>query len=159
MPIATIAGGNTHLADTHSIAFDAAGRIYETDNVYGINVFAPGANGNVAPVANIPRNSTSGLSYPWGIALDSTGKIYTLDAGHIFVFPADPVGTTSEAPLETIAGSNTELDGGNDGMTVTPGGTILAADRNSSLILVFQPASPARSIRRRNTRSREAAAV
>jgi hypothetical protein len=65
------------LAETHSFAFDANQRIYVTDNVHGILVFAPNPSGalNEAPVANIPRNATTGLFYPRGIALDSSGKI------------------------------------------------------------------------------------
>lgn len=140
-PIATIAGSNTQLAEVHDIAFDAAGRIYAADNVYGIDVFAPNPSGtlNEAPVANIPRNATTTLSYPWGIALDSSGKIYTLDSGRILVFPANPVGTVTEAPLATIAGSNTLLDGGNDGMAVDATGTMYAADGNTNIIAAFAP--------------------
>jgi sugar lactone lactonase YvrE len=138
-PIATIIGSNTDLAEVHNIAFDASGRIYATDNVHGIVVFAPNPSGtlNEAPVANIPRNATTGLSYPWGIAIDSSGKIYTLDSARIFVFPADPVGTISEAPLATIAGSNTQLDGGNDGLSVGPSGTIYAANISTNVISEF----------------------
>jgi sugar lactone lactonase YvrE len=122
-----------------SVAFDASGRIYETDNVYGINVFAANPSGtlNEAPVANIPRNSTTTLNYPWGIALDANGNIYTLDSGRILVFPANPVGTVSEAPLATIAGSNTQLDGGNDNMALDASGAIYAANRNANSILEF----------------------
>jgi hypothetical protein len=65
-PIATIAGSNTELAEIHNFAFDAAGRIYVTDNVHGILIFPPSPTGtlNEAPVANIPRNATTGLFYP-----------------------------------------------------------------------------------------------
>src|SRR5581483_3855508 len=119
-PIATISGSNTHLAEIHSFAFDAAQRIYVTDNVYGIDVFAANPSGamNEAPVANIPRTSTTELSYPWRIGIGASGKIYTIDSGHIYVFAPNPVGTANEAPLATIAGSSTGLDGGNDGLTV-----------------------------------------
>jgi sugar lactone lactonase YvrE len=138
-PIATISGSNTLLAEIHNFAFDASGRIYVTDNVHGILVFPANPSGtlNEAPVANIPRSATSGLSYPWGIALDSSGKIYTLDTAHIYVFPANPVGTMDEAPLATITGSNTELDGGNDGMAVDASGAMYAADDSSNIIAEF----------------------
>ena len=94
-----------------------------------IAVFAANPSGtlNEAPVANIPRNSTTTLNYPWGIALDANGNIYTLDSGRILVFLANPVGTVSEAPLATIAGSNTQLDGGNDNIlesAANPPGTL-----------------------------------
>jgi len=141
-PITTISGSNVKLAETHSIAFDAAQRVYVTDNVYGIEVYppvpsTPSGNLNEAPIANIPRNSTTGLNYPWGIALDSSGRIYTLDSGNIYVFAADPVGTVSEAPLATISGSNTGLDGGNDGLSLGPTGVIFASNRNASNIEEF----------------------
>jgi sugar lactone lactonase YvrE len=138
-PIATITGSNTHLAEVHSFAFDASGRIYETDNVYGINVFAANPVGtlNESPVANIPRNATTTLNYPWGIALDSSGRIYTIDSARILEFPANPVGSVTEAPLATIAGSNTKLDGGNDGMALGPTGTIYAADGITNIIAEF----------------------
>jgi sugar lactone lactonase YvrE len=138
-PIATITGSNTSLAEIHTFAFDAAGRIYVTDNVHGILVFPPNPSGTVneAPVANIPRNGTTGLSYPWGIALDASGKIYTLDTGHIYVYPANPVGTVTEAPLATITGSNTGLDGGNDAMAVGATGTIYAATLSANTITEY----------------------
>ena len=50
--------------------------------------------------------------------LDAAGKIYTLDIARIFVFAANPVGTMDEAPLATITGSSTGLDGGNDCLAV-----------------------------------------
>jgi serine/threonine-protein kinase len=138
-PIATISGSNTLLAEIHNFAFDVTGRIYVTDNVRGILVFAPNPSGalNEAPVANIPRNGTTGLSYPWGIALDSSGNIYTLDTAHIYEFPPNPVGTVSEAPTATITGASTGLDGGNDGMAVDASGAIYAANDLSNVIAEF----------------------
>jgi hypothetical protein len=55
------------------------------------------------------------------------------------VYPANPVGTVSEAPLATIAGSNTGLDGGNDGMAISATGTIYAANLNANTITEYAP--------------------
>src|SRR5579862_1593614 len=40
-----------------------------------VNVYAPGSNGNVFPIARV-GNSSNGLVTPWGIALDSDARIY-----------------------------------------------------------------------------------
>lgn len=138
-PIATITGSNTMLAEVHDVGFDASGRIYATDNVWGIDVFAPNPSGTVneAPVARIPRDGTTTLSYPWGVFVSPAGRITTVDAARILVFAPVATGTVSEAPLATIAGSNTQLDGGNDGLTVGPDGTIYEANERANSILLF----------------------
>lgn len=127
------------IAEVHHFAFDANDRIYVTDNVSGITVFAPNPSGTTAeaPVARIPRDATTTLNYPWGIAVDTTGKITVVDTGRILVFAAVTSGTVDEAPLATITGANTTLDGGNDGLTLDATGRIYEANDLSSSLLLF----------------------
>ena len=84
-PIATIAGTNTGLRSPFGIAVDAAGRLYVTatyyyyyDSYYAIDssiaIYAPGATGNVAPIATIAGSAT-GLQQPLGITLDAAGRL------------------------------------------------------------------------------------
>lgn len=54
------------------------------------------------------------------------------------MFSANPIGTTSEAPLATITGSNTGLDGGNDGLSLGAStGAIFASNRTNGNIEEF----------------------
>jgi sugar lactone lactonase YvrE len=75
----TIAGSNTLIVQPEGIAVDSRGYLYVA-NLYGggtsgngnILVFAPNANGNIAPIATISQD----VYYPFGIALDSSGNVY-----------------------------------------------------------------------------------
>src|SRR5208282_3183943 len=70
------------------------------NNLASITAYAPGSNGNVAPVAAINDHSDM-LVMPWGIALDSKANIYVANyeggfagAGAITVYPAASNGDT-----------------------------------------------------------------
>ncbi len=127
-PVATIAGSKTLLNEATGIAIDAQNKIYVANELGGpavhgesldkgrITVYEAGGNGNIAPVATISGAGT-GLSFPFGIALDSSGNIYvanlqtannkTASGGSITVYPAGSKGNAS--PSTTIAGDNTGL--------------------------------------------------
>jgi hypothetical protein len=66
----------------------------------------------VTPIATISGNQT-GLSGPYGIALDSNRNIYVADlsANSVFTYPAlgSSTGLLNEAPTATISGPLTEL--------------------------------------------------
>jgi hypothetical protein len=62
-PTATIAGGNTGLANPHGIALDGAGNIYVGNQDGSITVYAAGASGNATPTATIAGSNT-GLNAP-----------------------------------------------------------------------------------------------
>jgi NHL repeat-containing protein len=78
------------------------------DESAGVLVFAQGANGNVAPVAQI-----TGLSYPDGVATDAQDDIYVADFSgkSIEEFASDANGYAT--PLRTIQGHKTTLNGPN----------------------------------------------
>jgi sugar lactone lactonase YvrE len=67
-PTRIITGASTLLDLPNGIAVDGAGYIYVGD--YGaaaVYVFAPSANGNVAPIQTIPANGTTGITKPIGV--------------------------------------------------------------------------------------------
>ena len=117
----------TGLGWPQGIALDSSGKIYVTDDGFSgggpgsVFVYPAGSNANAALTATISGNNT-GLSYPQGIALDSSGNIYVADesATSVFVYSAGSKGNV--APTATISGSDTNLD--------TPEGIALDSSRN-----------------------------
>ena len=119
-PSATISTTKTTgLSYPQGIALDSSGKIYVADEVTSLAMtpracmsIRAGSNGNAAPIATISGGNT-GLCYPVGIALDSSGNIYVADedATSVFVYPplGSSTGTLNEAPTATINGSNTGL--------------------------------------------------
>src|SRR5215470_10379401 len=82
-PIRVIAGAATTLSTPIGMGFDAAGNLYVADFSGGtgsgsIDVFAPGANGNVAPMTTISGAST-GLNGTEGLTLDGSGRIWVVN--------------------------------------------------------------------------------
>jgi hypothetical protein len=145
-PVATIAGSNTQLVDPEGLTVDASGRIYVVANngsSGSITVYAANPSGtlNEAPIATITGSNT-GLNDPAGVALDASGRIYVSNDGgtpSITVYAASPSGTMNEAPLATIAGTNTFLSDP-IGLSVDGSGNIYVANEAGS-ILVY-PAIP-----------------
>jgi hypothetical protein len=119
-PGATISGGNTGLCYPYGIALDSNLNIYVADEgAASVFVYPPLASlpsqpnyPNVTPIATISGNNT-GLSGPYGIALDSSGNIYVSDysANGVLTYPAlgSSTGLLNEPPTATISGPLTEL--------------------------------------------------
>ena len=91
---ATISGSNTGLNYPGGIALDSSSKIYVAEpgdppqgEPASVGVYSAGSNGNVAPIASISESNT-GLNYPEGIALDSSGKIYVVDNDLTAMAPA-----------------------------------------------------------------------
>lgn len=116
VPIRTISGTLTTLGLSADIAVDSAGAIYvatgvptPTSYTGEIQVFAPGATGNVAPQRIITSTSVF-----LGVATDAGGNLYaSLDVpaaggtSSIVEYPANATGAAT--PSRTISGSATEL--------------------------------------------------
>jgi len=139
-PIATISGAATGLAYPIGIALDSGGNMYVSNNNIAntssdlkydasITVYPAGSNGNAPPVATIAGDST-GLSYPWGIALDSSRNLYAVGyvngVGYgVNVYPAGSNGNVS--PSASIAGTDTGLNGPS-GIALDSGGSLYVAN-------------------------------
>lgn len=72
-PINRIGGGATLLTQPQYVAVDGAGNLYVTNlPVNLINIYAPGASGDVAPIVSFGGNCLA----PDGISLDASNHIY-----------------------------------------------------------------------------------
>ena len=148
-PIRTIAGTKTGFSSNSTrtldgVGADAAGTIFAA-NTYtsSILIFAPGANGNVAPESTISGTAT-GLSRPNGIIVGFDGTLNVTNGGHATTPPTPsievfaPGSTGDAAPSRVIAGSSTGLVGPDD-LSVDVSGTIYATDggHTPSSVLIY----------------------
>jgi hypothetical protein len=138
-PIRTISGSNTVLDFPEGVALDAGLNLYVTTFVGGpsglgsVNVYAAGANGDVAPIGIITGSHTL-LHGAVGIALGPRGGIYVMNydsrsrpaPGRVTVYAAGANGDV--APVRTIGGSNTGLFG-SLGLARDAGGNIDAVNQ------------------------------
>jgi hypothetical protein len=114
-PIRTIPGIDAGRHNIEGLAVAGAGQLYIATSVAGggipadtIKVFAANANGNPVPLYTIAGSNT-GLSLPWGIALDAGGRLYVANDGSSTVTIYAPGASGNIAPIGTIAGSSTGL--------------------------------------------------
>lgn len=130
-PSVTISGNsssdNTGFNFPSGIALDSSGNLYVAnvnggpDGAGSITIYPAGSSGNVTPTAAISDNPScapcdnTGLSSPYGVALDSSGNIYVANSvggpdgmGSITIYPplGSSTGTLNEAPSATIAGGS-----------------------------------------------------
>jgi hypothetical protein len=110
-PVATIAGAVSGINQPTGIAIDSNNLIYVSDqdstvctpSCPAILVFAPGANGAVAPMRFIAGKNTL-LSAPTDVKVDKAGNIYVADeaggAGVVYVFASTASGNV--APTATL---------------------------------------------------------
>ncbi len=115
-PTAILGGADTGLESASGIAFGAGGSLYVANSYGGpqysgsITAYPAGSSGDAVPTSTI----TSGFSgYAYGIAVDSTGNIYTVGdsggdgQGSINIYSAGSYAIG--APIATIAGDATGL--------------------------------------------------
>ncbi len=135
---------------------DPAGTIYVADGAANaIDVFAPGASGNVAP-ERVISGSLTGLDGPTDVKVDSVGDVYASNFSASTITEYAPGASGNVAPINTIGGSNTGLDE-NDDMSFTPDGTLYVGNfLGADPVVVFAPgatgnATPIRTIAGTNT--------
>ena len=121
---------------------DPAGTVYVSDCAdNAIDVFAPGATGNVAPERSIQGPDT-GLSNPCDVQVDSTGNVYAGDLGNGSITEYAPQASGDATPICTIIGSNTGLTSeGIDDFSLEANGTLVVGTYEGSSVLVFAPGS------------------
>lgn len=112
-PVFALSGSLTQIVRPLGVAVDTSGNLYVVDfgGMTGkseIEVFAPGANGNVAPTRTI---TSSSFSTPVSIALDSANNIYVADTvSGILKFAAGANGNA--VPLSQIIPQTSNGSGG-----------------------------------------------
>jgi hypothetical protein len=97
------------------IRLDSAGKIYMSGN-NTVSVYAANPSGNTTPTAlGTISGSNTGMDYVYGLALDSSGRIYVPNAGAntITEYAANPTGTLNETPIATIGGGSSGVSGPN----------------------------------------------
>lgn len=148
-PVRVIAGNMTKLAAPYGVAVDSGGYIYIADylgtgsgtgNNYGaVEIFGPGANGNVAPYGYISGNAT-GLSGPAGVAINPlNGNIYVLNDGNYSITIYAPGSTGNVAPIATIAGRRTKLVGGGFGLAFDASANLYVSQDGDDSVTVYAP--------------------
>ncbi|HEY3024845.1 MAG TPA: NHL repeat-containing protein, partial [Pyrinomonadaceae bacterium] len=133
-----VAGVNTRMDIASGVAVDAAGSIYvvtcqepQRPGDSKLLIFAPGANGDVAPVVEI----TNDLNEPQQVTLDEDENIYITNRGGvsaITVYAAAP--TANVTPVRTITSADLSDP---FGVAVDGAGRIFVAETALHSILVF----------------------
>jgi hypothetical protein len=91
------------------VGVDAGGNIYTADSYsQKVLVFAPNANGNVAPLRVLLGDKTL-LSGCEGVAFDSAGNLYIANYNGMSVTVYPPGASGNVAPAATITGANTGI--------------------------------------------------
>jgi len=119
---------------------DPVGTIYVAD--YGTNsidVFAPGANGNVAPIRTISGGATL-IDGPGDVKVDSAGDVFVVNYTGNSVTEYAPGASGNAAPICTIQGSNTGLDQPDD-MSLAADGTLYVGNLYANTAEVFAPST------------------
>jgi hypothetical protein len=115
-PVRNIQGPNTGIYHPYGLALDGADNLYVAEEggasvQSAILKFAPGADGDVVPIARIPSTlappgatgaANTQLSEATGVAVDRSGLIYVVDrlGDSLLIFDAGATGDV--APLEVI---------------------------------------------------------
>lgn len=114
-PLRTISGASTQLNLPFGVAVASRGDIFvANEGASSVLRFDATANGDVAPIATIAGSNTGFAPPPLGpleISLDSSRSIYVTNVhgDSVMAFAHDATGNA--APIRTITGDNTQLDG------------------------------------------------
>lgn len=149
-PIQRIRGLATGLYGPSGIAVDQSGNVYVADqgsqrgHADSLNVFAPGATGNVKPIREI-HGLKSGIALPTGVAIDGSGNLYVANVstsggtGSITVYAPNANGDA--LPIRTITGPNTLLATRPAAIALDAGGNLYSANPiiNAESVTIYAP--------------------
>ena len=158
-PARIITGAATRVRYPHGVAVNAKGYIYvttqqDTGNDSGVEVliFAPGANGNIAPITRIDGDCDPRIWTPGPIARDADGRIYVastdLHGQKIAVLKDDyienpafagsvvPPSQCGNVGVAAISGWGSPIDGPY-ALAVDPAGNMYIADPEQNTIQMF----------------------
>ena len=114
-PLRTISGASTQLNLPFGVAVATRGDVFvANEGASSVLRFNAHADGNVAPIATIAGSKTGFAPPPLGpleISLDSNQRIYVTNVPDDSVMAFAPDADGNAAPVATISGSNTQLDG------------------------------------------------
>jgi len=128
----SIAGGANNFS---GITIDSSNNVYASDCATGsVTVFAAGASGVSVPIRSISGAAT-GITCPYQLAIDSTGRIGVVSIPEdgkvsLLIFATNASGNV--APVQTISGAATQLNGADYGIAFAPGGAIYASGSNAA---------------------------
>jgi len=171
-PIRTIKGSATRMYYVHGVALDKEGNLYVAsagDRINGhetgmrVTVYAPGANGDAAPIRTIEGPDT-GLHSPFFLALDGSGNLYVANQARFEGKVTTVVyarGASGDArPVRTLQGPPMH-DAGDmgDAVAVDGTGSLYMNDHDGGAALVYAPGAggntpPIRTIKGGDTQLR-----
>ena len=142
IPNATIFGADTDLAGPTGLALDSASNIYVANNLGpSVTIYPPSSNGDVPPAAAIHGNfATTLLGLPVGIAEDLEGQLYVGNFNDDTVTVYAPGTTANKAPVETLEGPNTGLNGPT-GIALDSTGRLYVANFMGGTVTIYNSAS------------------
>ncbi|MDQ2679719.1 MAG: hypothetical protein M3Y21_01660 [Candidatus Eremiobacteraeota bacterium] len=135
-PVFALSGSLSQIVRPLGLSVDSAGNLYVIDNGFvpgkaDVEVFAAGANGNVAPIRTI---TSASFSNPVSIALDSANNIYVADTNSgILKFVAGSNGNA--VPVSQILPQTSDGSGG----YVAASADGVAVDSNGAIYCLCQP--------------------
>jgi len=173
-PIRTIKGRATHMDHVHGLALDKAGNLYVANGGGQVNrrdanmrvtVYAPGADGNAAPIRAIEGPDT-GLDASFFLALDAKGSIYVgnsaistgvpATAGIVTTTVYAPGASGNARPARTLRASVQSAGTFGNALALDGAGDIYMNDMDGGAVVVYSPgagggAPPVRTIKGLNT--------
>ncbi len=124
--------------DEGGLAVDSNNRLYVANSTTAtIDIFSPASSAMQAQIGG----SNTGLVAPRTVAVDASRNVYVFDATTSTISEFAAGATGNVAPIRTISGSNTGLDGGNGssfGLAISKtSADIFVSNPVSNAILVF----------------------
>jgi DNA-binding beta-propeller fold protein YncE len=135
-PFATISGPHTGLDQPENVAVDRKGRIVVANYLKGIQIFAPGANGDATPVVSL-TNAQVMSAHLEGMVIDSKNNIWVTSYANAAVLEFAATARGNDAPIRVISGDKTQLNAPVGIALDRESGEIYVASYGTRAMLVF----------------------